>query len=287
MSVFLTTEDDGLRTRPAGPWAQDKLDYLARYINAFETSMRDKWKIRYYIDLLCGPGKNKIRGTDTVIPGSPLIALTTRYPFTHYVFVDNDPENIRALQQRCSALSRTSRMQITFLTGDCNVLVDEIVNQIQPVAGKSLNLAFLDPEGLELQWSTVEKLARLPRMDLIINYPQGGLNRCMKRAFEADSETDVDRFFGGREWRDIYEKHQRSQLPGKIHYHLLDLYKSKLEALGYCVRKDEDTGDSPLIRNAQCRAPLYRLLFASRHPLGQQFWKSIIRREPGGQKRLF
>ncbi len=62
---------------------------------------------------------------------------------------------------------------MTVLTGDCNELVGQIVARIQPGDRRSLNLAFLDPEGMELHWATVEQLARLRRMDLIINYPSG------------------------------------------------------------------------------------------------------------------
>jgi hypothetical protein len=46
MHPYLEPEDDGLTMRPAGSWAADKLDYLARYINVFETSMRNKWTVR-------------------------------------------------------------------------------------------------------------------------------------------------------------------------------------------------------------------------------------------------
>ena len=285
MHPYLEPEDDGLTMRPAGSWAADKLDYLARYINVFETSMRNKWKVRYYIDLLSGPGKNRVRESGEVLLGSPLIALTTQHPFTHYIFVDNSPENTAALRERCSVSPYADR--VTILTGDCNTLVDQIVAQIQPVQWQSLNLAFLDPAGMELQWSTVEKLARLPRMDLIINYPQGGLRRGMRQAFEANPPTKVDRFFGGPEWREIYAKYQQGHLPEGLHFHLLDLYKSNLERLGYRdIHRIVDTGDSPLIRNVQRRAPLYRLLFASKHPRGHEFWEKITRREPSGQRRL-
>jgi len=285
MHPYLEPEDDGLITRPAGSWAADKLDYLARYINVFETSMRNKWRVRYYIDLLSGPGKNRVRESGQVLLGSPLIALTTQHPFTHYIFVDNSPENTAALRQRCSVSPYADR--VTILTGDCNTLVDQIVDQIRPVQWVSLNLAFLDPEGMELQWITVEKLARLPRMDLIINYPQGGLGRGTRQAFEATPPTKVDHFFGCTEWREIYAKYQRGQLPEGLHFHLLDLYKSNLEKLGYRdVHRIVDTGDSPLIRNVRRRAPLYRLLFASRHPRGHEFWEKITLREPSGQRRL-
>lgn len=39
MNNYLIPEDDGLLMRPAGAWAEEKLDYLNRYINVFETAM--------------------------------------------------------------------------------------------------------------------------------------------------------------------------------------------------------------------------------------------------------
>ncbi len=108
----------------------------------------------------------------------------------------------------------------------------------------------------------------------------------MKRAFETNPPTEVDYFFGDTAWRQIYAEHRRGRLPEPLHFRLLNLYKSNLEKLGYQVRRDLDTGDSPLIRNAQRKAPLYRLLFASKHPLGNEFWERITHREPSGQRRL-
>jgi len=108
----------------------------------------------------------------------------------------------------------------------------------------------------------------------------------MRQAFALTEATSVDHFFGGREWRDLYDRWQR-QKGFPIHRYLLDLYRSKLQALGYVeVRWDDETGYEPLIRNAQRRAPMYRLLFASKHPLGHHFWEEVTRRDESGQLRM-
>lgn len=179
MSIYLDPRDDGLPTRDSGVWALEKLDYLNRYINIFETSMRKHWGARNYVDIMAGPGKINIRERDEVALGSPLLALTTGYPFTGYYFVDLKPENTMALKARCDASDIGGRAHI--YTGDCNVVVDEIVAELKRNENHSLNLAFLDPEGFELEWKTVAKLASIRKMDLVINYPQGGLNRMMAR----------------------------------------------------------------------------------------------------------
>ena len=123
-------------------------------------------------------------------------------------------------------------------------------------------------------------------MDLIINYPQGGLNRAMKSAFDHEADTAVDKFFGDRTWRKIYKKYLVNRRMG-LHRQLIDLYQNKLKELGYIeVRRDDEVGDEPLIRNAKRNAPLYRLLFASKHPLGEKFWHAITQRDIHGQLRL-
>ena len=285
MPSYLQPEEDGLPMQEYGPWTAEKLDYLARYIDVFETAMRQQWQIRYYVDLLAGSGKTRVEDSGTVLLGSALLALTTTHPFTGYFFTDLSEDNIRALQQRCAASPLYEHVDIR--PGDCNILVDEIVAQIRVDNWRSLNLAFLDPEGLELKWKTVAKLSTVRRMDLIINYPQGGLNRYMPIASETTGQTAVDDFFGDREWRMIYA--ESLSKPGvHLHRQLMDHYKQNLQKLGYVeVVRDDETGDEPLMRNSRRKAPLYRLLFASKDALGHEFWKKITRRDVHGQARLF
>jgi three-Cys-motif partner protein len=257
----------------------------------FETSMRNRpWRRRNYIDLFAGSGKCFVEKQGKHHLGSPLLALTTEHPFTNYYFVDSDPQNIETLRERCKASPLASNIQ--YFVGDGNIKVQEITHYIanidrQFIQGRwsSLNLAFLDPDGLELEWKTVATLAQVNRMDLIIHYSQNGLTRNLEQCYNSEGETVIDRFFGDRMWRQIYQDSKTSQL--KVHRLLIDYYKAKLQGLGYVeVLRDDETGDEPLIRNAKKNAPLYRLLFASKHELGHDFWKSVTRKDVYGQKRL-
>ena len=282
MNTYLQPQDDGLLMRESGPWVVEKLDYLKRYIDVFETSMRKKWTRRHYIDLFAGPGKCVCRKTGVIHLGSPLLALTTKYPFTDYIFVDSNPENIVTLEKRCDALSASVHIQ--FIVDDANRVAEEIVQNVHRVP--SLNLAFLDPDGLELRWETVATLAKIERLDLIIHYSQMGLTRTMPQAYESEGETIVDSFFGDKEWRKIYGEYCRKE-ESFLHRQLMDHYKSQLKELGYReTYRDDEVGAEPLMRNER-NAPLYRLLFASKHPLGLKFWEKIISRDAHGQRRLF
>ena len=107
----------------------------------------------------------------------------------------------------------------------------------------------------------------------------------MPQDFRAKGQTKVDLFFGGMEWRRIYEEWRHK---AGLHRQLMDYYKGRLLELRYAeAKRDDETGDEPLMRNAGKRTPLYRLLFASKHPLGNKFWQAITRRDKYGQRRLF
>jgi len=294
MGIYLQPQDDGLSMRKSGRWVAEKLDYLRRYIDIFTTSMHSKpWRAMHYIDLFAGPGKCYVPELGAVYLGSPLLALTAEHPFTEYLLVDLDAENIAALEQRARTSPFSGRVR-TYV-GDSNVVVRSIVEHILdvdrtriPDRWHSLNLAFLDPAGLELRWSTVAALSRARRMDMVIHYPQGGLSRCMPQLFQKDEQTVVDLFFGGTEWRAIYAEYLATRAGSGVHRPLMSLYSDKLAKLGYKeVLRDDQVGYAPLMRNAQRKAPLYRLLFASKHPLGRDFWRKVTQRDVHGQTRLF
>lgn len=294
MDKYLLPEDDGLPARESGEWVKEKLFYVKRYIDVFEVAMRDKdWRKRIFIDLFSGPGKCIVRDTNDYLLGSPLLALQTQYPFTDYYFVDMDSQNIANLKIRSKA-SKVPEDHIHCLVGDANQQVNAITSDIVRfdktfIQGllPCLNLAFLDPEGLELEWKTVETLAGMKRMDLIIHYSQNGLTRNLDRCYAAQDDTVIDRFFGDRNWRDVYKKASEKREGVGIHRALIDYYKSKLRDLGYVVINDsEEISREPLIRNKKRNAPLYRLIFASKHPLGNKIWNEVTKKDVYGQGRL-
>lgn len=288
MSIDLNTRDDDLPVRSSGSWALAKLDYLARHIDAFVNAMSDKpWRAMHYLDLFAGPGKCRVRQSGEVYLGSPLIALEARPAFTRYYFADLESDIIATLRKRCAESPLSDRVK--YFIGDSNETVHDIAEQISEIDRKfirgqwsSLNLAFLDPAGIDLYWETVETLANLYRMDLVIHYPQMGLTRYMPEVFELPEESKVDLFFGGIEWRRIYRKWRGRT---GLHRRLIDHYRDKLYTLGYTevVRGDEP---EPLIRNRKRKTPLYRIIFASKHALGHDFWHKVTQRDVYGQRRL-
>jgi three-Cys-motif partner protein len=158
--------EDGLPARLTGKWVFDKKYYFERYLDIFTHGVGKKWNGQLaYADLFSGPGKSLIRETSEEIDGSPLIAL--RYDFARYVFVDV-PEVIAVLRERLKGHPKCN--SITFIEGDCNTVVDDIRAALP---ANHLNLAFIDPTGLQIRFRTISKLVENRKIDLLMTIQFG------------------------------------------------------------------------------------------------------------------
>lgn len=135
---------DRLVARESGEWAGDKLFYVARYMDIFTGSMKDKWPRRAFIDLMSGPGLCVVPGTGREFDGSPLLALKTRTPFTDVILVEADPVLVAALTQRPAGVGLRPTPEI--IRGDCNhqPIVDDTRRR---VLKRTLISATHDPSG--------------------------------------------------------------------------------------------------------------------------------------------
>jgi three-Cys-motif partner protein len=290
---YLEPVDDGLPMREAGKWTLRKLFFVRRYLSMVTTSMRDKGFCSLnYLDLFSGPGKCRIEESGQVALGSALISLTLPYPFTRYWFSDLDATNAEAVRERCTASPLVPSIEVR--QGDANLLAPQIAKEIRSLDRTRgshmpcLSVAFLDPEAFELKWTTVATLASLPKMDLILYYPQSAITRWGSILVDREDVTDADEYMGGQDWRAIYRNWQRSgAASGRLHRALLDHLREKLRNMGYVDFLEEEWGDTePLMRNTEKNAPLYRLLFASKNYLGNKLWREATSRDVDGQRRL-
>ena len=266
-------KEDGLPLQCVGVWADDKHDYLARYIEA-------TWAARAhyvqasdehprpggaaYIDLFAGPGRARIRTTGKVIDGSPLIAgAHQRAPFSKLILCELEPDNVKALAVRTAAYGNRVRI----VPGDCARTVDQVIGEI-PQHG--LNFALVDPFAPSaFRWSILEKLAKVKRMDLLIHFPTNSI----KRNFH--NNLDFDAMVGTKEWRaDVRTAHDVPKL--------VDHLRNSLGKQGY---SDENVRSIP-IKNTK-EGLLYHLVFATKDRLGNKIWNSIVSIEHTGQRNLF
>ncbi|WP_425396691.1 three-Cys-motif partner protein TcmP [Aeoliella sp.] len=274
----LVHPDDGLPVRDAGIWTEDKLWYWNRYLEITTSAMvgNPKWDGGIiYVDLFGGPGVIQIRDSRRRIPGSALLAANTPKPFDKLIVCEKDEQLARVCKTRLESAGAGDRS--TILVGDCNDLIDEVVAAIPT---RALTLAFIDPEGLHIHFQTIEKLAHGRKVDLLVLFADS-MDLVRNVAFYAQqSESNLDRFLGSDcDWRTQWQN-----LPNQSRENVCklfqEIYQTQLnQKLGYEVFADQ-------VMRSRTTA-IYRVIYASKHPKGLEFWNKISRIDRSGQQTLF
>lgn len=273
---------DGLPARAGGIWTREKLSYLEKYASAFMTAMSPKrsqglWERLVYLDLLAGPGRDIDAETNEEFNGSPLIALAVKPKFDHLFLADKDSKNIAALEAR---IPSEDRNRVTILRGDCNVLIEQVMAQI---SARTLGLAFVDPQGFEVHFDTLAKLAKR-RIDLLYLFPSGiGVRRNWRQSI-ASPKSKFDKFWGGPDWQELPAVKQATGdstnvTSDKILKSFVVAFREKLVRAGFQFQ-DEAV---PLFTNTK-NAQMYHLLYLSHDRAGLKIWNGIKKIAPGGQR---
>jgi len=268
--------NDGLPVRDSGSWVEDKLYYLGRYLKIFSVGMKNKWAGRlYYVDLFAGPGRCRIRGTKKEIDGSPLVALLG-FTFSKYFFFEADRPCFEALEARAKRRAPDKYKNVNMVYGDCNKTIEQV-----DLPATGLGLAFIDPTGIsQISFDTVRKLTANRQIDLIINFPEGMGIRMNLHQYTQNDTSALNRFMGSARWQERYRQSLTSF--DQVCREIAKEYLDNLRSLGYLAVD----GDWIPVRTDQ-NTLLYYLLFASRNPRGNDFWRKIKRISPSGDRELF
>ena len=272
-------EDDGLPTRPSGPWAREKLWYWNRYIEITTTAMvgKDAWRAGVvYVDLFAGPGVCTIRNTGERCPGSPLIAANAPKPFTKILLCEKNSERAEACEVRLKRRIPTERFRV--FHGDCNSRIGDLCSEIPH---RALTLAFLDPTGLHLWFETVQALSGCGAVDLLILFPDAvDILRNADHLYFDQPDSNLDRVLGpDSNWRHA-KGGLKSSEPSAERRLYASIYEQQLrQRAGYEHFAEE------VIRGPH--GPLYRLIYATKDARGIDFWEKSVKKEPGGARRLF
>ena len=178
-----------------GPWAILKLALVAYYIDVYTSIIKKIFSKSYYVDVFAGPGLNEINETGDVILGSPLLA--DRVPsqskkFDKLLLVEKDPARRNALGRLLPAAF--------IIPEDINAAgINSILAHL--TESNTPSLVFVDPEGLAIHWSTLEKIFSCWR-DVMINYQPTSVRRIVGSAKNNTAyEQSLDDFFGSDSWK--------------------------------------------------------------------------------------
>ena len=295
-----------MSTSEVGPWAAEKLERLRKYISAYTTVLSNqRWcEGFFYIDAFAGSGLHQIRHAEgpvddaqqlllqasefaqeqleqkSLLAGSPRVALEIARPFSHYTFIEKNPDRAAQLQQLATEFDGVRRISI--VSEDCNAFLLSRVVSSQKVSWKSHRaLVFLDPFGMQVPWSTIEALAATGpgAIEIFLNFPVGmAIQRLLPRKpqFSDEMRLKLDLYFGSDDWFDLLYKKKRGLFedddPRKVENSgavLVEWYRERLKrAFGHASQP-------LLIRNTR-GAHLYYLLVASGNATGVRIANDVL-----------
>jgi three-Cys-motif partner protein len=269
-----------------GPWAAQKLDALKNYLEFYTTALKNAgyWE-KVYIDAFAGSGVSRIRTegqsnfelatlfdldevdiaeAEQYIKGSPAIALELNTPFDKYYFVERDES--RAVELRGKYGQRTD---IEIRSQDASeALLDISTNTIKKRCHRAV--AFVDPYGLNISWSSINALGKTGATEVIINFAWAmAINRLMVKEGKIPDRwrAMLDNFFGDSDWYDLVYSVEPDLFGGSTskaddaEKKILNYYVAKLKgAFG-------NVAPPMLVRNTKGN-PLYYLIWAGPHKLG-------------------
>lgn len=88
----------------------------------------------------------------------------------------------------------------------------------------------VDPEGMEIRWSTLREILETGKADVIYNYMCTAIRRQFSKACKKDRHA-YHEFFGSGEWKSLCGLKEEVKIGEALH----EVFKSSIEALGYDV----------------------------------------------------
>lgn len=214
-------------------WTVVKLDILKKYLSFYTQALSKQNFSLIYIDGFAGTGECtvKLNGSKVTVPGSAQIALETKPPFKHLIFIEEDKAKVGELETLCE--KRNAICDSIVFHGDANKQVKRVCGHLDKRSMRAV--AFVDPFGMEVNWETLTSLAATECTDMIFLFSLSGLyrqaERNVKEDFDSKKAACLDRFLGTNEWRGVfYEPNRQGSLLGEPQgYRRIMDYKAMLD----------------------------------------------------------
>jgi three-Cys-motif partner protein len=196
LEVLVAAEQDVI-----GSWTEVKLEILGEYAVPYSTILAANHFHHLYIDAFAAGGSHISRATGEVVPGSPLIALSTKPPFREYHFIDKNPARVEQLKQYTA-----DRSDVFVHQGDCNgILLSDVFPRAR-YEERRRALCLLDPYNINLSWDVVATAGHMKSIEIFVNFMVMDMNmnvllRDLSRADDSQIAR-MDRFWGDRSWHE-------------------------------------------------------------------------------------
>jgi three-Cys-motif partner protein len=276
-----------------GDWTRDKLERVRKYLCAYMTIFKKNSCARYfktiYVDAFAGTGQrvesarrrsktaamaledDADADKEALQKGSARIALEVAPPFDQFLFIERSPKRIKELEKLKSEFPNLAdRIQIE--QGDANDVLQRWGQRTDWRRHRAV--VFLDPYGMQVEWTTIKVIAATKAIDLWLLFPLGvAVNRLLTRNKPPPKKwaDALTRFFGNEDWRqEFYPKKTKRTLFGVEE---TARKEANFERIGRFFLKQLKTvfagvAPNPLILSNSKGVPLYLLCFAAGNPKG-------------------
>lgn len=280
-----------------GEWTSTKLAVLSKYLTAYLDALKNQSFVTAYIDAFAGTGYRTMRrerdddiaaetllfpdlATDEpqqLLDGSARLALKARSTgpegarFERFIFIERDAERCRELE--------ALKTEFPEIADDIRVERGDANTEIQKLCAKNWSnrraVLFLDPYGMQVEWATIEAIAKTKAIDLWLLFPLGiGVSRLLTRTGEIPKgwRTRLDKLLGTTTWYDeFYKVEHEPTLFGTDDERVV---KATNESIGRyfndrlrSVFPENGVADPGVLRNSS-NNPLYLLCFAAGNERG-------------------
>lgn len=214
-----------LKHQFGGDWTEEKLGRVKKYLPAYTTIFKSNEKARHYntiyVDAFAGTGyvhhDAKDRNYSLDIPGlqekdaqdflkgSAVVALETEPAFDSFLFIEKDPDHAAELQRLREAYPQKEN-KIAVVNQDANEYLKMWCRTMN--WGKNRAVVFLDPYGMQVEWSLLEAIALTQAVDLWILFPLGPVMRFLQRKEQPQRALCriLTRMFGTEQWIEAFYK---------------------------------------------------------------------------------
>lgn len=273
-----------------GNWTEEKLSCLEKYLAAYRSIFAGNEKARHfrtwYVDAFAGTGTRAERiqtaddlqlfddvyaETNDYRDGSARKALSLASPFDRYLFVEQSRDRVSTLKATIDTDFADLASRSDLQQGDANAVLKQWCSRRDWKRERAV--VFLDPYGMQVEWSTIEVLAATKAVDLWYLFPLGvGVARLLTKDGNINPawQTRLQKLFGTADWRQRFYQVTRSQdLFGDREMVARDASEGNIaafihERLQTCFAV---VADGLVLRNSKA-SPLYLLCFAAANERG-------------------
>jgi len=267
-----------------GRWTEEKLGLLTKYLKAYVTIFTKNPRARslhtIYVDAFAGAGyihqrQREANQTDLFgdiaaddvqgfIKGSAVRALELSPGFGEYLFIEKDPDRFREL---VTLSKQYEGKTISVKNVEANEYLRNWCRKTDWRRARAL--IFLDPYGMQVDWSLIEGIAKTKAVDLWLLFPLGAAMMRLLQKRESPPQAwakRVNAVFGTGAWEDEFYKPRKNDT-------LFGLEETKKReadyqaVAGFFIRRLEGVfarvAKNPRILRNSRNCPLYLLCFAA------------------------